>query len=139
MFFFLLPPLFVIAIVLYWLCTGHVPSDELPMKLASDLINCVSEHKLWHDAIGDSSGMRQLYASTIVMLQEVLKRPDLKKTRDYMILMVFGFWLVTRWCLWVEVPLKALFPSLHRRAAWTSARIYCSIAATYAMALELDD
>lgn len=133
-----LPCLLVVAAA-YWISTARRQSDaDITLRIASDLLERVNENALWYEAIGERTGILMLWRAALEMLRVVSNRPDLPKARNELVLMAFCLYVVTRWCLWVESPIKALFPSLHRRAAWTSARIYCSMAEIYESSIELE-
>lgn len=104
-----------------------------PINVACRLIDGYQE--TWA-AIGGRPGLRSLYASAVDMLREVANRPDLPQTRNQLLLMVACLYLCSRWCLYVEAPLKKVFTRMPRKAAWASARIYCCMAATYTVAME---
>lgn len=124
------------AVALFAIETFRIPFDvegEEPEDVACRLIE--GAENTW-GAIGGREGMKTLYRSAVDMLRVVTNNPSLPRTRNELLLMCACLYVVSRWCLYVEAPLKRIFSRMPRRAAWASARIYCDMAATYTVAME---
>lgn len=118
---------------------GKSAAFERTLVLAQRLFERANDEKLWSEGISGVSGMRDLMRWGARLASLAGEHPDLAGTHRELLWKCAKLYIVTRYCIYFEAPLKAtILPALPRRAAWKSAKMYDDIKETYEIAIEIE-